>query len=114
MNGMMIRAAVKVEIVVLVANYSDFFLTDSDVVKQLEVLPPNGPLSEPGSSYLIKVHARTAAQTPLFDTGISGTCLLHNAQTFASSATVMMGQVDSDFKIPRLSFSVKQVLNWRR
>ncbi len=98
MNGITVREADKVEIVVLVDNYSDFFLSDSDVVKRLRVLPPNGPLSEPGLSYLIKVHAGSEAHTLLFDTGISGTCLLHNAQTFAASKAVMMGEVGADFK----------------
>jgi 7,8-dihydropterin-6-yl-methyl-4-(beta-D-ribofuranosyl)aminobenzene 5'-phosphate synthase len=30
--------------------------------------------------------------------GISGTCLLHNAKTFASSMAVLMGEVGADFK----------------
>lgn len=94
----MIREADKVEIVVLVDNYSDFFLSDSDVVKRLRVLPPNGPLAEPGLSYLIRVSAGPEAHTLLFDTGISGTCLLHNARALASSMAVMMGQVGADFK----------------
>jgi 7,8-dihydropterin-6-yl-methyl-4-(beta-D-ribofuranosyl)aminobenzene 5'-phosphate synthase len=98
MNGMMLREADKVEIVVLVDNYSDFFLPDSDVVKRLRVLPPGGPLSEPGLSYLLKVHSGLETHTLLFDTGISGTCLLHNAETFASSRAVMMGEVGVDFK----------------
>ena len=98
MNGMMIREADKVEIVVLVDNYSDFFLSDSDVVKRMRVKAPNGPLSEPGLSFLIKVYAGPEAHTLLFDTGISGTCLLHNAQTFASSMAVKKGQVGADFK----------------
>jgi 7,8-dihydropterin-6-yl-methyl-4-(beta-D-ribofuranosyl)aminobenzene 5'-phosphate synthase len=98
MSGMILREADKVEIVVLVDNYSDFFLSDSDVVKRLRVMPPNGPLSEPGLSYLIKVHDGGETHTILFDTGISGTCLLHNANTFASSMAVLMGEVGADFK----------------
>jgi 7,8-dihydropterin-6-yl-methyl-4-(beta-D-ribofuranosyl)aminobenzene 5'-phosphate synthase len=98
MNGIVIREADKVEIVNLVDNYSDFFLSDSDIVKRLRVLPPNGPLSEPGLSYLVKVYSDSETHTLLFDTGISGTCLLHNAQTFASSMAVLMGQVGADFK----------------
>ena len=98
MNKMILREADKIEIVVLVDNYSDFFLADSEVVKRLKVLPPNGPLSEPGLSYLIKVYAGPEARTLLFDTGISGTCLLHNAKTFASSRAVLMGEIGADFK----------------
>jgi 7,8-dihydropterin-6-yl-methyl-4-(beta-D-ribofuranosyl)aminobenzene 5'-phosphate synthase len=98
MSGMMVREADKVEIVVLVDNYSDFFLSDSNVAKRLRVPPPNGPLSEPGLSYLLKVHAGSESHTLLFDMGISGTCLLHNAKTFASSMAVLMGEVGADFK----------------
>ena len=97
MKEMMLREADKIEIVVLVDNYSDFFLTDSDVVKRLRVVPPTSPLAEPGLSYLIKVYAGSEAHTLLFDTGISGTCLLHNAEIFASSKAVAMGEVGVDF-----------------
>ncbi len=98
MNSLVVREADKVEIVILVDNYSDLFLPDSEVVKRLRVLPPNGPLSEPGLSYLIRVQAGSEVHTLLFDTGISGTCLLHNARIFASSRAVVMGQVGADFK----------------
>jgi 7,8-dihydropterin-6-yl-methyl-4-(beta-D-ribofuranosyl)aminobenzene 5'-phosphate synthase len=97
MNRITVREADKVKIVVLVDNYSDFFLLDSDVVKRLRVLPPNGPLPEPGLSYLVKVHAGSEAHTLLFDAGISGTCLLHNAMNFAMSRAVMMGELGADF-----------------
>ena len=98
MNEITVRETDKIEIVSLVDNYSDFFLPDSDLVKRLRVPPPNSPLSEPGLSYLVKVYAGSEAHTLLFDTGISGACLLHNARLFASSLAVMMGQVGADFK----------------
>lgn len=98
MNKIMVKEADKIEVVVLVDNYSDFFLSDSDVVKRLRVMPPGGPLSEPGLSYLIKVSAGSETHTLLFDTGISGTCLLHNARTFASSKAVLMGEVEARFE----------------
>ncbi|MBW2646546.1 MAG: MBL fold metallo-hydrolase [Deltaproteobacteria bacterium] len=97
MNGM-IKEADKVEIVSLVDNYSDYFLPDSDVAKRLRVMPPSGPLSEPGLSFLLKVYAGSETHTLLFDTGISGTCLLNNANIFASSMAVMLGEVGADFK----------------
>jgi 7,8-dihydropterin-6-yl-methyl-4-(beta-D-ribofuranosyl)aminobenzene 5'-phosphate synthase len=96
MNGML-READKVEIVALVDNYSDYFLADTDVAKRMRVLPPAGPLSEPGLSFLFKVHAGSEAHTLLLDTGISGTCLLNNAKVFAQSMAVMMGEVGADF-----------------
>ena len=98
MNRIMVKEADKVEIVVLVDNYCDNFLSDSDVVKRLQVVPPNSPLSEPGLSYLLKVHAGSETHTLLFDTGISGICLLHNAKIFASSRAVLMGEVSADFE----------------
>jgi 7,8-dihydropterin-6-yl-methyl-4-(beta-D-ribofuranosyl)aminobenzene 5'-phosphate synthase len=98
MNAITVREADKVEIVVLVDNYSDFFLPNSDVVKRMQVLPPGGPLSEPGLSYLLKVYAGSENHTLLFDSGISGTCLLHNAKTFASSRAFLKGEIGADFK----------------
>lgn len=88
----------KAEIIVIVDNYSDLFLTDSDIVKRMRVLPPGAPMSEPGLSYLIKVYSGSKTHTILFDTGISGTCLLHNANTLASSKAVLMGEVTAKFE----------------
>jgi 7,8-dihydropterin-6-yl-methyl-4-(beta-D-ribofuranosyl)aminobenzene 5'-phosphate synthase len=98
MKGITLREADKVEVVVLVDNYSDYFLPDTEVAKRMKVMPPAGPLSEPGLSYLIKVYADSEAHTLLFDAGISGTCLLNNAEIFAQSMAVMLGQVGADFK----------------
>jgi 7,8-dihydropterin-6-yl-methyl-4-(beta-D-ribofuranosyl)aminobenzene 5'-phosphate synthase len=98
MNTMVLREAGKVEITALVDNYSDFFLTDSEKVKRLRVIPPNGPLAEPGLSFLIKVYGRSEEHSILFDGGISGTCLLHNIQMLASSRAVMMGEIGVDIK----------------
>jgi 7,8-dihydropterin-6-yl-methyl-4-(beta-D-ribofuranosyl)aminobenzene 5'-phosphate synthase len=94
----MLREADKIEIAVLVDNYSDSFLPDSDVVKRLRVMPPGSPLAEPGLSYLVKVYAGSENHTLLFDTGISGTCLLHNAASLASSKAVSTGDVGADIK----------------
>lgn len=98
MNEIQLREADKVEIAILVDNYSDFFLSDSDVVKRLRVIPPASPLAEPGLSCLIKIYAGSVNHTLLFDTGISGTCLLHNAGIFESSRAVAMGEVGAHFK----------------
>ncbi len=98
MNGIIVREADRVEVVVLVDNYSDLFLPDSGVAKRLRVLPPDAPMAEPGLSYLIKVQAGSETHTLLFDAGISGTCLLHNALIFGSSRAVLMGELKADFK----------------
>jgi 7,8-dihydropterin-6-yl-methyl-4-(beta-D-ribofuranosyl)aminobenzene 5'-phosphate synthase len=92
------KEADKAEVIVLVENYSDFFLSDTDMIKRMKVLPPGAPMAEPGLSYLIKVQAGSETHTLLFDTGISGTCLLHNAKTFESSRAVLMGEVSAKFQ----------------
>ena len=68
------------------------------MVKRLKILPPGAPMSEPGLSYLLKVYSGSKTHTLLFDTGISGSCLLHNAKTFASSKAVLMGEVNAKFE----------------
>ena len=88
-----IREADKIEICSLVDNYSDMFLPDSEMVKRLRVLPPNGPLAEPGLSFLIKVYAGSEEHTILFDGGISDECLLHNAQSLAQSRALLLGEI---------------------
>ncbi len=98
MEKTILKEADKVEITVLVDNYSDLFLSDTDVAKRMRVLPPGAPMSEPGLSYLLKVHSGSDTHTLIFDTGISGSCLLHNARTFAASKAVMMGEISTKFE----------------
>jgi len=93
MGGIKLKEIDKAEIIILVDNYSDFFLPDIDIAKRMRVLPPGGPMAEPGLSYLIKVYFGSQTHTLLFDTGISGSCLLHNAKTLASSKAVLMGEI---------------------
>lgn len=95
---MKLKPADKLEVTVLVDNYCDFFLPDTDIVKRLRNRPPDAPMAEPGLSYLIKVHAGTDTHTLLFDTGISGTCLLHNVKMFAAGKAVQSGDVTSRFE----------------
>jgi 7,8-dihydropterin-6-yl-methyl-4-(beta-D-ribofuranosyl)aminobenzene 5'-phosphate synthase len=96
MNKLKLREASKVEITALVDNYSDFFLPDSESVKRLRVIPPSGPLAEPGLSFLIKVYAGSEEHTILFDSGISESCLLHNIRMLATSRAVMLGEIGLD------------------
>jgi hypothetical protein len=44
---MVLREADKVEITILVDNYSDHFLPDIDMVERMKILPPDAPMSEP-------------------------------------------------------------------
>jgi 7,8-dihydropterin-6-yl-methyl-4-(beta-D-ribofuranosyl)aminobenzene 5'-phosphate synthase len=73
-----LRELERVEITVLVDNYTDLLLLESTaVVKRPAVLPPNAFLAEHGFSCLIKT-VDVEEHLFLMDVGISGTCLLHN------------------------------------
>lgn len=98
MGKIKLKEAEKAEITILVDNYSDFFLPDTDMIKRMRVQPPGAPMSEPGLSYLIKIYSGSQISTMLFDTGISGDCLLRNVKTFASSMAVLKGEVTARFE----------------
>jgi 7,8-dihydropterin-6-yl-methyl-4-(beta-D-ribofuranosyl)aminobenzene 5'-phosphate synthase len=75
-----VRELERVEVTVLVDNYTDLLLLQSTpVVKRAPVSPPNAFLAEHGFSCLIKT-VDVEEHLFLMDVGISGTCLLHNAQ----------------------------------
>jgi len=93
-----LRKADKVEVVVLVDNYSDELLEDSDIAKRFRVPSPNAPMAEPGLSLLIKVYEGVEEHTILMDTGVSGKCLLHNAGLLPTSMAVLDGVVTADIK----------------
>jgi len=70
----------KLEITVLVDNYTDVLLIQStDIVKRAETPPPNIPLAEHGLSCLLKVSVGSEEHIVLMDAGVSKTCLFHNA-----------------------------------
>jgi len=75
-----LRELEKVEVTILVDNYTDLLLLQSTpVVRRAPILPPNAFLAEHGFSCLIKT-VDVEEHLFLMDVGISGTCLLHNAQ----------------------------------
>jgi len=75
-----LREADRVEITVLVDNYTDLLLMQStDVVKRPAVKPPNALLAEHGFSCLINVYAGSEKHTVLLDTGVTSKSLFHNA-----------------------------------
>jgi len=77
-----LREADRLEITILVDNYTDILLLQgTDVVKRAAVPPPNALLAEHGLSCLLKVYADSEEQVVLFDTSISPIALLHNAET---------------------------------
>lgn len=76
-----LREADKMEVTVVVDNYTDVLLSDSTkVVKRHPVSPPVAPLAEHGLSCLIKVYAGSEQHVMLMDAGRSSICLLHNIE----------------------------------
>ena len=84
MTPVNLRELERVEVTILVDNYTDLLLLQSTpVVKRPPVLPPNAFLAEHGFSCLIKT-VDVEEHLFLMDVGISGICLLHNAQLLKS------------------------------
>jgi 7,8-dihydropterin-6-yl-methyl-4-(beta-D-ribofuranosyl)aminobenzene 5'-phosphate synthase len=81
MDPVNLRELERVEVTILVDNYTDLLLLQSTkVVKRGLVLPPSAFLAEHGFSCLIKTIDGSEEHVMLMDVGISGTCLLHNAR----------------------------------
>ncbi|MGA9048802.1 MAG: MBL fold metallo-hydrolase [Dehalococcoidia bacterium] len=80
MNTLRLREADRLEVTVLVDNYSDVFLQGSGIAQRLLSPPPNMPLAEHGFSCLIKVLAGADEHLVLFDAGASTICFFHNAK----------------------------------
>jgi len=81
MEAVNLRGSDRVEVTVLVDNYTDLLLTQStDVVKRSRVAPPEGFLAEHGFSCLIRTINGSEEHATLMDVGISGTSFLHNAR----------------------------------
>jgi len=80
MSELNLREADKLEVTVLVDNYTDALLLQStDVVKRPMISPPKLLLAEHGLSCLLKVYAGTEEHLVLFDAAVSPTCFFHNA-----------------------------------
>ena len=89
MTPVNLRELERVEVTILVDNYTDLLLLQStSVVKRPAVLPPNAFLAEHGFSCLIKT-VDTEEHLFLMDVGISGICLLHNAQLLKSDLSTV-------------------------
>jgi len=75
-----LREADKVEVTVLVDNYTDAFLQSTEVVKRpaLQLNPPKTLLAEHGFSCLLKVSSGSEEHVVLIDTGITATCFFNN------------------------------------
>jgi 7,8-dihydropterin-6-yl-methyl-4-(beta-D-ribofuranosyl)aminobenzene 5'-phosphate synthase len=80
MSELDFREADKLEVTVLVDNYTDLVLLQStDLIKRPPLKPSSTPLAEHGLSFLVKVFKGPEEHVVLMDAGISTTCLLHNA-----------------------------------
>ena len=81
MSGPNLQEVDKLEVMVLIDNYSDvLLLQDTDMVKRPRTLPPNAPLAEHGLSCLLKVHKGAEEHVVLLDAGVSATCFFHNTR----------------------------------
>jgi 7,8-dihydropterin-6-yl-methyl-4-(beta-D-ribofuranosyl)aminobenzene 5'-phosphate synthase len=93
MESIDLSYADRAEITILVENYTDLLLPDTDTVKRLRIPPPAAPMAEHGLSYLVSVYAGGSKHTLLMDAGISGSCLNHNATLLANSLGVKFGVI---------------------
>jgi len=83
MSDMQLKEADRLEVTVLVDNYTDILLLEStDTVKRYKPSPSSGPLAEHGLSFLIKVYSGPEKHAALMDAGRSSTCLMHNLEVF--------------------------------
>lgn len=81
MSGLNLQEVDKLEVTVLIDNYSDvLLLQDTDIVKRPRILPPDAPLAEHGLSCLLKVYKGAEEHVVLLDAGVSATCFFHNAR----------------------------------
>ena len=79
MDELNLREADRLEVTILVDNYTDvLLLQDTEVVKRRRLSPPRAPLAEHGLSCLLRVYADSEEHVVLMDAGISAACLLHN------------------------------------
>jgi len=88
----------KLEVVVLVDNYSDQLIEDTPVAKRLRVSSPFAVMAEPGLSFLLKIYNGSRSHTILMDGGISGTCLAHNIEMLSKSQSVREKTVTADIR----------------
>jgi 7,8-dihydropterin-6-yl-methyl-4-(beta-D-ribofuranosyl)aminobenzene 5'-phosphate synthase len=81
MSNVKLREVDKIEVTVIVDNYTDLFLLQSDrVMKRPSIAKKaeSAPVAEHGLSLLIRVEAQGETQTILSDTGLTEMALMHN------------------------------------
>ncbi len=81
MNGLYLREADKLEVIILVDNYTDLLMLQStEVVKRHAFPPPQDPHAEHGFSCLLKIYADAEQHHVLLDAGLGTHALFHNAE----------------------------------
>lgn len=78
MNTINLREADRLEVIILVDNYTDLLLENTKIAKRPVIMRPPFPLAEHGFSCLLKVSAGSEEHWVLLDAGISATCFLNN------------------------------------
>ncbi len=80
-QGIGLREADRLEVTVLVDNYTDIFLMEqTNLIHRAQVPPPEVLIAEHGMSCLVRIFAGTEEHVVLLDAGISPDCLVHNAE----------------------------------
>jgi 7,8-dihydropterin-6-yl-methyl-4-(beta-D-ribofuranosyl)aminobenzene 5'-phosphate synthase len=81
MSELNLQEVDKLEVTVLIDNYTDALLMQStDMVKRPMTRPLNFLLAEHGLSCLLKVYKGAEEHVVLMDAGVSSTCFFHNAR----------------------------------
>jgi 7,8-dihydropterin-6-yl-methyl-4-(beta-D-ribofuranosyl)aminobenzene 5'-phosphate synthase len=94
MNNLNLLEAEKLEVTVLVDNYTDLFLLErTETIKRYRPSPTAAPLAEHGLSFLVKVRSASEEHTLMVDAGRSPTCLLHNLEVFGVDLGRIEGMV---------------------
>jgi 7,8-dihydropterin-6-yl-methyl-4-(beta-D-ribofuranosyl)aminobenzene 5'-phosphate synthase len=93
MTQIALTAVDRAQVTILVDNYTDLLLADTERIKRMRVPLPNAPMAEHGLAYLVTVQAGDARHTIMMDAGISGSCLSHNAALMPLSLAVQFGVV---------------------
>jgi 7,8-dihydropterin-6-yl-methyl-4-(beta-D-ribofuranosyl)aminobenzene 5'-phosphate synthase len=92
MSKLNLREADKLEVTILVDNYTDRLLIQStEVIKRPRNPPPQALLAEHGLSCLLKVYADSEEHVVIMDAGVGAICLVHNADVLK----VDLSQVES-------------------
>jgi 7,8-dihydropterin-6-yl-methyl-4-(beta-D-ribofuranosyl)aminobenzene 5'-phosphate synthase len=78
MGEVILRVVDRLEITIVVDNYSDLILGNTEIVKRARVSMPDVPLAEHGLSCLLKVITGSEEHSVMLDAGMTPISILHN------------------------------------